>query len=333
MVGMSTIKETLIRAVQQQRAGNLREAEQLYRRVLEADPNHAHALNNLGMLASQADRPNEAIGYLRRTLALQPTVAEFHSNLAVAYQAAHNLPAAVAEYREALRRRPTAAHLHVNLAQALVDLAELDEAAAHGREALRLQPGFAPAYGLLAELHGQGRHALTAEDVRQIQALLAGTELSAEHAAVLYYRLGPYWDQQGDVDEAFRCFRQANELKREIFRRAGLSFHRQKLREQIDGLMAVFTPDFFRRAQGFGNVSERPVFVVGMVRSGTTLVEQILASHPQVFGCGELKDIQQLSESFYPACMAGADPETVQRLAADYLQRLRATAAAAMQSG
>jgi tetratricopeptide (TPR) repeat protein len=310
------------RAAQLHQAGRLRQAEQLYREVLAADPSDAHALSNLGVLLNQADRSDEAVVYLRRAVALRPGDAQLHSNLAVAYHGARDVPSSAAAYREALRLNPAAAPIHVYLGQVLLELGQAEEALACGREALRLRPDFPPAYGLLGDLVGQGRHRFADEDIRRMRALLDGGGLSEDHASLLSFALAAHWDKQADCAEAFRCYRRANDLQREAFRRAGHAFSREQHRGRIDGLIAAFTPDFFARARPFGVASERPVFVVGMVRSGTSLVEQVLASHLRVFGCGELKDIEQLAPAFHAACLAGLDPATAHGLAERYLRRL-----------
>jgi tetratricopeptide (TPR) repeat protein len=330
---MATIQDILKQAFGLHHAGNLRQAEILYRRVLDAEPNNAHALCNLGVLINQAERPDEAIDYLRRAVALQPEVGEVHNNLAMAYLGSQDVRAGVAEFREALRLKPSSARLHVQLGQALLELGELDEALALAKEATRLEPGFPAAFGMLGQLAGQDRYTLSDDEIRQIEAILQGRRLSLENAVALHFTLAGYHDRKGETDAAFRNYQRANELQREIYRRSGRPFNRQQHTDQIDTLMAAFTPDFFERAQGagadpahwhppFGNTSERPVFVVGMVRSGTSLVEQILASHPRVFGCGELKNMGQIASSFYTACMQGIDAATVDELAERYLRRL-----------
>jgi tetratricopeptide (TPR) repeat protein len=319
---MATIQESMAKATQLHQAGHLREAEQLYLAVVAADPTHTYALNNLGILASQADRPEEAMEYLRRALSLEPDVAEFHGNLAVAYQAAHGAAVAIAEFREALRLKPTSAQCHTDLGEALLELGQLDEALVRGQEALRLQPDFAPAYAILGQCVTRGRYVFSDEEVRRMQALLEAGGQSPEHAVRLHFTLAAWWDRQGDYDAAFRGYCQGNDFRREIYRRTGRTFDPEKFRAKIDALMAGFTAESFERMRGRGVASERPVFVVGMIRSGTSLVEQILASHPLVFGCGELKDIDQLSRVFYPACTRGIDAATVHRLADSYLGRL-----------
>ena len=332
-IGMDTIQDIMTNAFRIHQTGDLRQAELLYRQALAIEPNHPHALCNLGVLINQAERPDEAIDYLRQAAALQPEVGEFHGNLATAYLAAQEVPAAIAAFREALRLKPASARIRGQLGHALLELGQLDEARTLALEALELEPGFPPAFGVLGQLATHGEYAFSEEEIRQMQALLKTGRLTLEHAVTLHFTLAGYWDSKGETDIAFRAYTRANEIQREIYRRSHRAFDRQNYRAQTDMLMAAFTVEFFERARpdatatgsfdsSFGNLSERPVFVVGMIRSGTSLVEQILASHPCVFGCGELKNMSQIAGSFYNACLQGVDAATVGELADRYLRRL-----------
>src|SRR5208283_4743952 len=136
-------------------------------------------------------------------------------------------------------------------------------------------------------------------------------------------------EQAGRHDEAFAHYRQGNDSARQMFAQVGQAFDPHEHCRQVDRLLAAFDRPYFERAGALGSASELPVFIVGMPRSGTTLVEQILASHPQVFGAGELPDIQKLEAALpgilgepYPACMERLDRATVQALAGGHLQRL-----------
>ncbi len=312
----------MTKATELHQAGNLREAEQLYRQVVATDPRHIYALNNLGILASQGDRHEEAIMYLRRALAVDPSVAEFHGNLAIAYKSAHGAAASLAEFREALRLKPNSAQCHADLAEALLELGQLDEVLSLAREALRLDPEYPPAYGVLGQLAGQGRYELTDDDIAKMKALLAKPDQRTESAALLHFTLANWWEKQGDYDTAFQDYLRGNELRREIYRQQGRAFDPDGYCKQINAIIAGFSPGVFDKTRGMGVNSERPVFVVGMVRSGTTLVEQILSSHPHVFGCGELKDIDHIGLHFYPACVKGITAPMVRRMADAYLQHL-----------
>jgi Flp pilus assembly protein TadD len=319
---MATINEIMNKATELHQAGKLQEAETLYRQVVTADPRHVFALNNLGILASQADRHEEAIVYLRRALSLEPGVAEFHGNLAIAYKSAHGAAASLAEFREALRLKPNSSQCHSDLAEALLELGQLDEVLPLVREALRLDPDSPPAYGALGQLAGQGHYKLTDEDIQKIQELLAKPDLRTESRSLLNFTLAAWWEKQGEYDASFAAYIRGNDLRREIYKQQGRPFNAQTYIAQINALATAFTPPVFEKVRGMGVTSERPVFVVGMVRSGTTLVEQILSSHPQVHGCGELRDIDLLAPHFYPACAKGITPTMIRQMADHYLKKL-----------
>ncbi len=328
---MATIGELLNEAVKLHQAGNLQQAEQLYRQVLRVDPRQPDALNLLGVLANQVGKPEAGIELIAQAVALKPAEPEFHNNLAAAHKAAGNVAEAITHYRETLRLKPTSVSAHVYLSDALMEQGNQDEALHHSLEALRLQPDSALAYCTLGELAGYGRYEYTGEDIQRMQDLLAEKRHGIHDASLLWFTLGAYWEKKGDCDEAFRCYARANELKGEVYRQSNKSFDRKQHAEWINQIIAVFTPEFFQKTQNFGSDSEIPVFVVGMVRSGTSLVEQILASHPQAFGVGELKDIDQISavlpgrlggKEGYPACMSRIDPFHAKSVAYLYLQRI-----------
>ena len=226
---------------------------------------------------------------------MHPAEPEYHGNLAAAYKGAGELAAAIRHYREALRQKPDNVHVRVHLADALLEQGDLDEALPLCLDTLRLDPDAALAWCVLGELVGFGRHTFTDADIRHMRGLLTPGRIGIHEASVIYFTLAALHEKQGDYDEAFRCYRQANDLKRQVYRQDNKAFDQAKHRDYIDSLIAVFTPEFLARTRKFGIDTEVPVFVVGMVRSGTSLVEQILASHPHVFGAGERKDIDQLT--------------------------------------
>jgi hypothetical protein len=208
---------------------------------------------------------------------------------------------------------------------------------------------------VLGELVGAGKHRFSAADIQHMQQLLADGKLGDQEASQVWFTLAAEWERQQAVDEAFRCYRRANDLKGAVYRRSEQAFDPHRHRELIDRLTAFFTPEFFARTRSYGADSEMPIFVVGMVRSGTSLVEQILSTHPKVHGAGELKDMDQLSKAFpeppgwitpssstagtgarpsrgeaghensssvYPACLNQLDPHVAKTAAYAYLMRL-----------
>jgi hypothetical protein len=144
-----------------------------------------------------------------------------------------------------------------------------------------------------------------------IEALLA-RPLPLRHQISLRYALGKYHDDINQYDEAFAQYFQANELTR----RYGVRYDRRQATARVDQIIAAFNADSIRQLQSGGQDSERPVFIVGMPRSGTSLCEQILASHPAVFGAGELP--------YWPKALATFETTRIPAIARDYLARLAA---------
>jgi tetratricopeptide (TPR) repeat protein len=196
------------------------------------------------------------------------------------------------------------------------------------REALRHDPTCSQA---LAAVAFHGLYSLTEVEVNRIRTLLADPQLAPDDRARLHFGLAHICDRAKAYDEAFAHFRQANALRRRASQEAGKAFDAEKHRARVDRIIATCDAAYFRRVGGLGRDTERPVFIVGMPRSGTTLVEQILSSHPDVFGAGELKDISRLSKRVpsrpgaadrYPDSLARLDEAAASTLADQYLQHI-----------
>lgn len=131
--------------------------------------------------------------------------------------------------------------------------------------------------------------------VTNITALLKNPDLSVEDRIAAEFALAKSLDDADRFDEAFSHYAEANLLFRQARASEGQQFDPNALRQQVDSSIETFTPEFFAATTGWGNSSEVPVFIVGMPRSSTSLVEQIVATHSQVFGAGELREIGQIS--------------------------------------
>jgi Flp pilus assembly protein TadD len=348
------------------------EAEGAFRAALRLNPRHSDARSNLGAVLQRQDRLAEALACLEEAARLAPAHAQTHNDLGGTLIATGQAERAVRHLQEALRLRPHFAEAHNNLGLALRDLNRLDEALDCFRRALDLEPGYAGArnnlgYTLeiqgkideaLAEFHealrrapddpralanlsklaATGHYHLTEEEACGVERLAAGAPLPLEDRCRLHFALAALRDKTGDHDAAFSHCRRGNELRQEINLHRGIAFDVAAHRQLVDRLGAAFTPAYFERVKGFGLDDELPVFIVGMPRSGTTLAEQILASHPQVHGAGELGDISRLvgtlpealgTPESYPECVARLDAARAGALAREHVERLRQLDAAA----
>ena len=265
--------------------GKLDEAVACYRRAVELKPDFAEAHNNLGNALKGQGKLDEAVACYRRALELKPDFAEVHNNLGNALQDQGKLDEAVACYRRAVELKPDYVDAHYNLGNALEEIGDFRGAEDCFRAALRHNSRFAFAHYKLAELLG-GK--LPEQDLAAQRQLLEETELTDAQRLLLHFGLAQVLDARGEYAEAAEHLDQGNALQLSEWRKRGREYDPQEYEFFVTRMIEVCTPDFFERVRGFGLESELPVFIVGLPRSGTTLIEQILASHSQVFGAGEI---------------------------------------------
>ena len=163
---------------------------------------------------------------------------------------------------------------------------------------------------------------MTEEHEAQLAELLETAPENDQTAQVLF-ALGAAKDRRGDQDSAFDAFAKANAMRRRLLDGAGQGFDADRFDQWVDEIIDTFGTDALAKAMGWGDASEAPVLVVGMPRSGTTLAEQIISSHGQGAGAGELDALSRLLPD-YPKSVAGLDAGKAGALAADFLKRLGA---------
>ena len=358
---MATTSEAWAIAVQHHQAGRLQAAERICRQILVVEPNHADAWHLSGVINAQTGNHRVAVEYIRRALTVKPDWAEAHYNLGNALKEQGKLDEAVACYRRALELMPDLAKAHNNLGIALNDQGKLDEAVASYRRALKLKPDFAEVHynlGVALEEIGDLRSAedcfrealrhnsrfafahcelvkllggkLPQKDLAAQRRLLEARELTDVQRLSLHFGLAHVLDARGEYAEAARHLDRANALQQAEWRKRGQEYDSKEHESLVSGMIGVSTPDFFERVRGFGSESEIPVFVVGLPRSGTTLIEQILASHWQVFGAGEIKLVRDTKAALgrqdadFIEGLGQLNRETAGRLASWHLERIGA---------
>jgi tetratricopeptide (TPR) repeat protein len=306
---------------------------EVYARLCEmvrADPANPAPWNDLGMILLASGRAGEAVRHLQEAIRLKPDFLEAYTNLGAARQELRETDEALHCYREALRINPAYSPARTLLGNSLQAQGRTDEALAEFREALRCNPNDSQAIYFLSELAAVGAYRFPDDEIRRVRELAARTDLPIDDRCRLNFAMAQILDKSAAYDDAFAHARQANELRQEIDRRCGNVYDPAAQGRFTDRVIAACTPEYFQRVRPLGSDSELPVFVVGMMRSGTTLAEQIIASHPQAHGAGELRDIgrivgllgQRLGDE-HPEALHRLDAATAQALADDYLQRLR----------
>jgi tetratricopeptide (TPR) repeat protein len=269
---------------------------------------------------------DEAVTCYRQALVLKPDYPEAHNNLGAALMAQGKRDEAVACYRQALVLRPDFAEAHNNMGNVLRSLGRLKEARDYFEKAIRLAPKNPAFYFSLA---ASKQFAVGDPHLTAIQELAQDIgHLNAEQQIYLCFALGKALADVKQHEQAFHYLLQGNALKRQQIaydEAATLGFFQR--------IQTVFTPELMRSKQGPGNPSTVPVFILGMPRSGTTLVEQILASHPKIFGAGERDDFKKavirLSDRkrvSFPELVSTVSDEDLRQLGTSYLDVIRATA-------
>jgi tetratricopeptide (TPR) repeat protein len=332
-----------------------KDALQAVEKAAELLPDDAEAHSNLGNALRAAGRLEHAVRSHGRALAIQPDYAEAHNNLGSALQDLGYLDEAMASFRRAIGLKPDFALAHSNLGNVLGLQSRALEAEASCHRALEINPRltgaivqlaeFQAGKGLFAEAQAALQGAIAIEPdmpeawsglvrwrkmthgdrawLDQVQRIVS-RPLPPRREVPLRYALGKYFDDVKDYEQAFMNFRRANELTK-LF---APSYNRHEMTRSVDCIIRRHDRQWLDRTVGdTGSSSERPIFVVGMWRSGTTLTEQILASHSAVCGAGELPFWRRATATYERSELNGPDEETLRTLAGDYLTLLQEVSA------
>jgi len=320
-----------------QEEGNLQEAIQWYQAALEREPTSPRILCNFASALEEQENFEAAVAQYRKALEQDATCAEAHNGLGFVLHEQGNYTEALAECREVLRLKPDFATGLCNLGNILEELGSADEAQAAYREALNRDSNHAGAYSLLATMLGSR---LPAEDQQAIYRLLARSRMALAKRAALHFGIAQVLDGQGAYEKAAEHLHQGHSLCRKLWTKQGKSYDPQAHTSMVEGLMAAINAEFFANVRGFGLAGDVAVFIVGLPRSGTTLTEQILSSHSQVHGAGELNfardDMQWLpsllGRNCTPIeCIPHLGQEAAFRLGQWHLDRLRQLAPDALR--
>ncbi len=265
------------------------EAASSFEQAVRIVPNHVQALASLGQALHCLGKVDEAKAVLERSLRLRSDYPIARFNLGNVLQFMGDFTGAEREYRAVLRDHPHHAFALWQLASLLrAKLPEADRAA--------------------------------------IDACLAQLDLNDSDRSKLLFGLALVYDARGEYGQAAAQLRQANALMQALDRQRKQAYEIGEDARFVDKIVAAFTPAFFERTRGFGLDTDRPVFIVGLPRSGTTLIEQILAAHSQVFGAGEVKlaraDYLALEKQVFSTPFA-LQQDTVRLVAQRYLDQLR----------
>ena len=295
-----------------ERQGKLDDAVAAYRRAIEVRPNFAQAYGNLGIALNRQGKFREAETAYRQAISITPNDAALYYNLGIALTEQGSVDAAVVAYRQALRIKPDYCEAYFNLGLSLKEQGKLDKSRLALTHAVELSPASPGNYRALADakrFHPGDTHLASMERLAQRMS-----SLSPDDQIELHFGLAKAYDDINDYERSFRHLLAGNALKRQ-----SIQYDEAATLDTFARTKEIFTLELMSRLHSIGATSSRPVFIVGMPRSGTTLIEQILASHPTVFGAGELNYINRsaLKLNHSTGNVPSGFPEVVSYMTAD----------------
>ena len=306
------------------RVGRLADAEHLLRRALELAPGWAAARTNLATVLYKQNRPAEAIAELRRLEQDDAHNLGHTSLMAAALGRVGGHQEALDLYAQLLSARPNEPKLWMSYGHILKTVGRFDESIAAYRRSLGIAPTLGEVWWSLANLK---TFRFGNDEIAAMERALASDEIGDEDRFHLHFALGKAFEDRRDAQASFGHYEQGNAL-----RRAAVDYDPGVIESHVERSRALFTQDFFSARQDTGCAARDPIFIVGLPRAGSTLIEQILSSHPEVEGTTELPDIPMIAkrlggrtrkseQSAYPDCLAEMAPEELRALGEEYLQR------------
>jgi tetratricopeptide (TPR) repeat protein len=308
------------------RLGRHEDAEVLLARCLELAPDFHAARQNYALVLYRGNQPARALAEVEHLLAHDAFHPSWRNLKAVILGRIGDYDAAIGLFAALLAEYPNNARLWLSQGHTLKTAGRREEAIAAYRRAIALEPGFGEAYWSLANLK---TFRFDADDVAAMRAQLGGGDLAPADRWHFEFALGKALEDTRDFAASFRHYAEGNRL-----RRAAVPHSAQAISARVRRAKKVFSAEFFAERAGWGCEADDPIFVVGLPRSGSTLVEQILSSHPAVEGTMELPEVISMTRmlrrtsgrgeqhTYYDA-LAELGPDAVRALGESYLERTR----------
>jgi tetratricopeptide (TPR) repeat protein len=306
------------------RAGDLAGAAPLLKQCLAKAPGFTAARQQYAMLLQQLGDPAGALAEIGILLAAEPNNAAYLAFRATALGLIGDTDVALGDFKTALALTPADPRLWLRYGHALKTAGDAADAAAAYRKSLALRPS-GEAWWSLADMKAA---AFTAGDLSAMRSLVQRADLAPADRAQLHFALGKALEDSGDYAASFTQYDLGNALKRTT-----QPYNAAELTAYVSRAAALFTPAFFASRAGYGDPAPDPIFVVGLPRSGSTLVEQILASHSAIEGTMELGDMIAVARqamgpgrfdfSAYPGALADLDAQALRALGETYIARTR----------
>ncbi|MFP6809229.1 MAG: sulfotransferase [Pseudomonadales bacterium] len=301
----------------------LPQARLAYEQILASAPNDAVAMQLLGLTEFQQGDFSVAEELFRRAISLKPDYGEAHHNLARLLESTGDFDSSIQYYQLASALLPDNADTRASLANVCKIAGRLGDAVLHFKATLAINPGYCDAHRQLAMLV---KHTEYDAHMKTMESLLSAAGIPPNSKMHLHFGLGKSFEDLHRYDEAFRHFEQANNIMR-----SQLDFDILDWEHDVKEQIKFFTPPFFEQTSKAGDPVATPIFILGMPRSGTSLVEQILSSHSDVYGAGEIQSLGSVINKHvdtlkYPNVLLETTADDLKPMAEQYLAEVSASA-------
>ena len=308
------------------RLGRFGDAEPLLRRCLELAPSFTPARHNLAIALHRQGKSGDALPEIDRLLESNPGDPGLRNLKASALGQIGDYAQTIAIYADVLEDYPDQPKVWMSYGHALKTAGRLDDGIAAYRKSIAQMPNLGEAYWSLANLK---TYRFDESEIAAMRSQLARTDIGDEDRLHFHFALGKALEDLGDYAESFRHYAEGNRI-----RRGQMDYSPEETTERSSRSAAVFPREFLELRAGWGCCAPDPIFIVGLPRSGSTLIEQILSSHSAVEGTMELPDIGAIAralggrrrrrdETAYPELLGDLSAERLRELGEEYLSRTR----------
>ncbi len=308
------------------RLGRDDEAELLLARCLELAPGFHAARQNYALVLNRGNKHAQALAEIETLLTIDPKNPGYRNLKAVILCRVGDYAPAIAIYDQILKEFPQHAKIWMSYGHALKTAGSQDRAIAAYRRSIALEPGFGEAYWSLANLK---TFRFSADELQAMRQQLDRSDLDAEHRLHFEFAAGKALEDADDYARSFQHYVRGNALRREM-----IPYNADENASRVHRSKRIYTRTFFDQRAGFGSAVPDPIFIVGLPRAGSTLIEQILSSHSAVEGTMELAEINALVRGLrrrtdasqglpYHEIVASLDAEDLRELGETYLERTR----------
>ena len=304
------------------------QAMKCYEKGISIDPNFGMIYNNIGLLIYKqktADNIKKAENYYKKAISLDKKISEPHNNLGNLYDYLDKVEDAIDCYKKAIDINPRFSYAHHNLGTAYVTIGKFNEAKKHFEESLKLNPNFTVTHRSLSRIT---KYTENDEHFMELKKIYSNTNIDDKEKRIeLGFALGKAYEDIKNFDKSFAHYKEANSLHRKK-----IDFSLKLEKEKFEEIKSTYNKKLFDKYKNSGSTDSSPIFIIGMPRSGTTLIEQILSSHSKVFGADELEFIPNLIEKnfgdknlrlFFEG-IVNYDKDNFKKIGEEYIAKMKA---------